>query len=181
MALRYAESDARTFAEALQQLGGVSADRVRLILDSDAATAQRTLDALSATIRREEGPTAPVVYYSGHADATALHMRGSHLPFAALRRLVQGSPASLRLLVVDACRSGGVSRVKGAAAVEEFAVNAPGEQVPEGFAVLTSSAAGERSQHDAGPIVAEAAPELDDAALYLPAGRRRAARAAHGI
>lgn len=146
VALRYAESDARTFAAALQQLGGVSADRVRLILDSDAATARRTLDDVRAAIAAAEGSTALVVYYSGHADATALHMAGSHLSFDTLRRLVQDNPASLRLLVVDACRSGGVSRVKGGGAVETFAVTAPGEAVPEGFAVLTSSAAGESSQ-----------------------------------
>ncbi len=146
--LLYAESDARAFATVMRRVGGVSSDRVRLILDADAVTTRRTLATLNAQLREanETEPTGLVVYYSGHADADALHLAGTALPFDELRNLVKGSPASLRLLIVDACRSGGVSRVKGGSAAAAFAVTAAPETVTEGFAVLTSSAAGEASQ-----------------------------------
>jgi hypothetical protein len=147
--LRYAESDALAFVDVMRQLGGVASDRTRLVLDADAETVQRTLRDLRGAIRDSAGggPTALLVYYSGHADATALHLGGTHLPFTALRALVSDSPASLQIMIVDACRSGNLSRVKGGAAAPAFNVVEPTEApTPEGFAVLTSSAAGEASQ-----------------------------------
>ncbi len=145
--LRYAERDARSFAGVLRRLGGVSPDRIRHIMDADADTARRALVGINADLREaEKGPSALVVYYSGHADADALHLGGTRLPFDELRQLVKGSPASLRLLIVDACRSGGISRVKRGKAAPSYAVSADAAPVTEGFAVLTSSAAGENSQ-----------------------------------
>ena len=79
-------------------------------------------------------------------EADALHLGGTRLDFDELRGLVEGSPANLRLLVVDACRSGGVSRVKGVKKAKAFNIDLKDNTAAEGVAIMTSSAAGESSQ-----------------------------------
>jgi hypothetical protein len=86
------------------------------------------------------------VYYSGHADARALHLGGDELELTLLQRLVQGSSASFRLLLVDACRSGALTRVKGARPAPPFEIHVDEQLSGEGVAFLTSSAADEDAQ-----------------------------------
>ena len=148
--LLYAERDAREFSEVLRRQGNVSSDRVRLLLDENADTVRRTLLGINAGLRvQNEGQrptTAILVFYSGHADAEALHLRGTHLPFDEIRDLVKSSPATIRLLVVDACRSGTATRVKGVRAAPEFKIDLENRVEAEGTAILTSSTADESSQ-----------------------------------
>jgi len=147
--LLFAEQDARTFSDVLRQHGGVSSRRTMLLLGDDAASVRRALQDVNATIRAQAGaghPTGLVVFYSGHADATALHLGGTELPLEELKTLVAGSPAGVRLLVLDACRSGAVTRVKGVNAAESFDITLRDNIATEGLAILTSSAAGESSQ-----------------------------------
>ena len=87
-----------------------------------------------------------IVYYSGHADAEALHLAGTHLPMTELRDLVSGSAASARVLVLDACRSGTITRVKGGTRAPAFDIDLALPVGAEGVAMLSSSAAGESSQ-----------------------------------
>ncbi|MFL5355064.1 caspase family protein [Archangium sp.] len=147
--LLFAESDARTFAEVLRQNGGVSSRRTVMLLGEDASSVRRSLQEVNASIRAQAGAghsTALVVFYSGHADATALHLGGTELPLEELKTLVEGSPAGVRLLVLDACRSGSVTRVKGVNAAESFHITLSDGIASEGLAIITSSAAGESSQ-----------------------------------
>ena len=150
--LRYAESDALRMYDVLLQLGDFSAQNVRLLRGEDAATARSALIALNERIRDsmpQPGDRAVlVVYYSGHADAQALHLGDSLLPLAELRQLARGSAASFRLVVLDACRSGSLTRVKGGRRVRAFEVNALSESgVPnDGTAFLTASSAREDAQ-----------------------------------
>ena len=52
----------------------------------------------------------------------------------------------MRLLVVDACRSGAVTRVKGVRKIPEFAIKLEDRVEAEGTAMISSSTAGESSQ-----------------------------------
>jgi hypothetical protein len=148
--LLYAERDAQDAADVLRMQGGVSSRRVRLLLDEDAETVRRSLIDVNTTIRSrlEEGvrSTALIVFYSGHADAASLHLRGTHLAFEEMRALVASSPASIRVLIVDACRSGALTRVKGVEPTEEFEIKLQDRIEAEGMAIIASSAAGESSQ-----------------------------------
>lgn len=148
--LLYAERDARAIADVLRTDGRVSSDRVRLLLDEPADTVRRTLREIHAAIAAQKQAsaqqTALVIYYSGHADADALHLRTSRLPIQELRDLLSGSPALLQLLVVDACRSGAVTRVKGVQPAPEFVIQLGGPHNAEGLAIISSSTAGEWSQ-----------------------------------
>lgn len=140
--LHYAEDDARAVVKVLRELGGVASDRIVMLAGEDAATVQRTLDALKA---RMGSAGALLVYYSGHSDATALHLGGTRLPLEALVQAVRAAPAKTRLLVLDACRSGGASRVKGVRASKSFELDFLQDAAVEGLAVITSSTAREAS------------------------------------
>ena len=47
-------------------------------------------------------------------DGQSLHLGRSRLELSELRDLTTASPAEARVLVVDSCRSGALTRVKGA-------------------------------------------------------------------
>jgi hypothetical protein len=144
--LRYAESDARRVAEVLRSVGGFYPENVQLLTSVTGDDLRRALIALNARLRQEEGPSLLFVFYSGHGDADSLHLAHTRLPLAELRALVTGSPAQARMLVIDACRSGAMTRVKGGRIRAPFDIIVENERAPEGLAILTSSAAGEDAQ-----------------------------------
>jgi hypothetical protein len=145
--LRYAERDAREISQVLQQLGGVSSRDSLLLLGEDASSIRGAIIELNERIRKEAaGKATLLVFYSGHADSEGLHLGESTLPFEELRSMVSGSSARMRLLVVDSCRSGGVTRAKGVTSAEDFEIALDLRPGTEGMAILTSSSAGESSQ-----------------------------------
>ncbi len=147
--LRFAENDARKVQAVLQQLGGFRPENTVLLQGGTVGEVQRVLISLNARIRSENSAARDamlVVYYSGHADARGLHLGREILDLDLLTRLVQGSAAAFRMLVVDACRSGTLTRVKGAQPIAPFPINERDELPGEGVAFLTSSAADEDAQ-----------------------------------
>jgi hypothetical protein len=147
--LLFAEKDAQEMAEGFRSYGGVSARHTTVLLDERADSVRRALIDLNAEIRSQQNQgkqSMLIVFYSGHADAESLHLDGTHLALDELRKVVEGSPATMRLLVVDACRSGSVTRVKGVKPAASFAIDLEDQSAAEGFAIITSSAAGESSQ-----------------------------------
>jgi hypothetical protein len=73
-------------------------------------------------------------------------MGGTRLDLVELRDVTAGSPAEARVLVVDSCRSGALTRVKGGKPVANFDIVLDSPAAAQGFAILTSSAAGEDAQ-----------------------------------
>jgi hypothetical protein len=147
--LLYAERDARELAEVFRQHGPVASERIQLLLGANSESVLRAMLETNTRIRaaaRDGRPSALVVFYSGHADAAALHLGGTEIAFDELKALVESSPASVRLLVVDSCRSGAVTRVKGVTPAESFELSLHDEVATSGLAILTSSSAGEQSQ-----------------------------------
>ncbi|MET0413706.1 MAG: caspase family protein [Polyangiaceae bacterium] len=147
--LSYAESDARKVLGVLQSLGDFPPENTVLMLGRGSTEVQRALIALNSRLRAETtGPGGALlfVYYSGHADARALHLGQEELDLMLLQRLVHGSSAGFRLLLVDACRSGALTRVKGARPAQPFEIRLDEQLTGEGVAMLTSSAADEDAQ-----------------------------------
>jgi hypothetical protein len=145
-ALSYAETDAARMAEVLEEVGGVRPENLVLLRGRDAATVRRSLIAVNDRVRAAGGQAVLVVYYSGHADASALHLGGTQLELGELEQLVRGSAAAFRLLVLDACRSGALTRVKGGTPIPPFEIHLDEKVAGEGAVFLTSSAASEDSQ-----------------------------------
>jgi hypothetical protein len=144
--LRYAESDAQRVATVLRTLGGFAPENVILLLGQSASDVDRVLGAIDARARSFDGESLLVVYYSGHADADALHLGGTRLPIGTLRDRVTGAAAATRVLVLDACRSGTITRVKGGTPAPAFDVTLAYPIGARGLALLSSSAAGESAQ-----------------------------------
>jgi hypothetical protein len=148
--LLYAERDARELSDVLRQHGKVRSDRVRVLLDEDAPTISRTLAEVRDAIRNSGAASARmaalVVYYSGHADAESMHLRDTQLQLEQLRELVLQAPAAVRVLIIDSCRSGTATRVKGLRAASDFTIDVATRLQSEGTAVLSSSTADETSQ-----------------------------------
>lgn len=147
--LLYAEADATAVADALKVNARVPGSRVQSLLGENAESVRRALIDLNAVIRARAAtgqPSALVVFYSGHADATSLHLGTTQLQLDELKDLVQGSAAGVRVLIVDACRSGALTRVKGVAPAPSFSIEFKDSVATEGTAIITSSASGESSQ-----------------------------------
>jgi hypothetical protein len=107
---------------------------------------RRTLIAVNDRVRAAGAQTVLIVYYSGHADAGALHLGATQLEMSELEQLVRGSAASFRLLILDACRSGALTRVKGGTPIPPFDIRLSERVAGEGAVFLTSSSASEDSQ-----------------------------------
>lgn len=143
--LRFAEHDARGVADVLAQLGGFHEEDVVLLRGADAAGVRRALTDVAR--RASASPEALVLfYYSGHADASALHLSGTRLPVRELLAAMEQTHAQVRVLVVDACRSGALTRTKGATPAEPFELDLDRNFQGEGVAILASSSGDEDAQ-----------------------------------
>jgi hypothetical protein len=147
--LLYARADARKVLDILTRLGGVRADDARLLLDG---TAQDLLSALADTERRAADAhahgerTALLVYYSGHAKDGALRLGDTRLPLESLKARIAASPVDVRIAILDSCRSGELTRTKGARRAPAFQIQAEGPRDAKGVVILTSSSSDEDSQ-----------------------------------
>lgn len=148
--LRYAESDASKVYTVLRDLGGFHPANMVLLKGENPAEFRSTLISINDRIRSLSAlpgtDTLLFVYYSGHADAQALRLGPERLLMNELSQLVRGSAAKFRLLVVDACRSGALTRVKGGRIVPPFALANQTSLSGEGLALLTASSANEDAQ-----------------------------------
>jgi hypothetical protein len=142
--LRYAENDAERIRDVLVGFGGFSSDRVALLRDPDTSEVRATLRDLTRTAQSTSEDTIVFFYYSGHADDQQLHLKGEPLTFKELHASLRGMSATIKLAVIDACKSGAVTR-KGGTRVDEFAVSVDSPKL-SGLVILTSSGADELSQ-----------------------------------
>jgi len=149
--LLYAERDAERVAEVLVRLAGVPEENLLLLRGAHPGRVQQVLRGIKARIQFARGMGSATeallfVYYSGHASVGALHLGPNRLPFKALRKAVAATGADVNVFVIDACRSGGLTRVKGAAPATPFEIKVEDKLESHGTAMITSSAAGEDAQ-----------------------------------
>jgi hypothetical protein len=147
--LRFAEDDARRVAEVLRDLGGYDADDIVTVLHPSPDELLAAIDEVGARVATDAaaGRQSKVFfYYSGHARASALNLGEHELELGALRERLTSLPATLTVVVLDACQSGAFSRVKGAEPVADFSFNSVAKLDAAGLAVLASSSATELSQ-----------------------------------
>lgn len=147
--LRYAQEDALRFSSVMRKHGGLKAENTVVMLGDSAIAIKRAIVEINARIRIENdhsrAPSTLIVYYSGHADADGLHPGEASLSYEELRALLRGSAANVRLLILDGCRSGGLTRVKGGTPTQRFQINAQSNDSAQGMVMISSSAAGEDS------------------------------------
>jgi hypothetical protein len=147
--LRFAEIDAVKVHDALKELGGFPLENLVLLRGESAAAARGALIAVNDRVRDSIAAGRQVllaVYYSGHADADALHLGQGRFPLRELEQLVRGSAATVRLLIVDACRSGALTQAKGGTRAPPFPIEIQPRLAGEGAVFLSSTAVNEEAQ-----------------------------------
>ncbi len=143
--LRYAETDAERVRDVLIELGDFSADRVTLMRDPETSEVRSELRKLAGTLRATADQTVVFVYYSGHADGTHLHLRGAPMTYQDLESELRNLPASVRVGVLDSCKSGSIAN-KGGKTIAAFKLRTKDEAQIRGLVLLASSGADELSQ-----------------------------------
>lgn len=145
--LQHAQTDAQRFRDVFVELGGVSSEDAVLLLEPSADEVRQRLSELTARAAALVAAGKEVmllVYVSSHAQAGTLHLGSSELPLSQLRSRVEAVPASVRLLVVDACTSGAATRFKGGTWAPP--AQTVSLQPTHGTVVITSSGPAEPSQ-----------------------------------
>jgi hypothetical protein len=147
--LRYAEDDARRVGATLAEIGGYAAGAIDVLVRPTPDALRQRLDQLTRRVTADAaaGKQARVLfYYSGHARSTAIDLGPAALPLEELRQRLLAVPATLKVVVLDACQSGAFSRVKGATPAADFSFNSRQHLDASGVAVLASSSGSELSQ-----------------------------------
>jgi hypothetical protein len=147
--LRYSEDDARRVGSLLTELGGYKPDQVDVVVHPTPDVLRDRLAKLGERVTADlaAGRQSRVFfYYSGHARAAAIDLGIEELPLAELRQRLFQVPATLTVVVLDACQSGAFSRVKGAQPAADFSYNSRQHLDATGIAVLASSSGSELSQ-----------------------------------
>jgi len=145
--LRYAASDARSFASVLIELGGVGESDLVLLMDPGIAAfrgAARRVQDFAASANASGQRCEFVLYYSGHSDDVGLLLGKERLPYTELRSTIDKVPAAVRVAILDSCSSGSLTRSKGGAARPAFLFDASSDM--KGHAYITSSSAEEAAQ-----------------------------------
>lgn len=147
--LRYAESDAGKMARVLVELGDVSAEDVMLLQGQGVNQVERAItearDRVAFFKKSPDVRTVVFFYFSGHSDGEAIELGHEKLAYARLKALLSGTGGDVRLVVVDACRSGAGLREKGGKPTDGFTIRLADTLQTTGEAFITSSAADEAS------------------------------------
>jgi hypothetical protein len=147
MKLKYATSDARSFATVLKELGGVKDGDMLLLIDPRLSEFQDGLRRVQAMMEseREGGERRELlIYYSGHSDDEGLILGTESFPYDELRKQIVDVPSDVRVAVLDSCASGALTRTKGGTWRPAFLFDASTDM--KGHAFLTSSSAEESAQ-----------------------------------
>ncbi|HEY9594375.1 MAG TPA: caspase family protein, partial [Spirochaetia bacterium] len=145
--LRYAESDARSFATVLQDLGGVRQQDLILVTNP---SLQRFRDALQRARQMVGSPREMderrelVFYYSGHSDDDGIILGKERVRWGDIRADLASINADIKVAIVDSCSSGSLTRAKGGVTRPAFLFDASSDMT--GHAYLTSASAEEAAQ-----------------------------------
>lgn len=147
--LAYALEDAKKIHDILLRLGGVRAEDAALVLDGtadDVSAALADVEGRSAAARGRGERTSLFFYYSGHAKDGQLRLGKTKLGLDALKSRIAQAPIDVKIAVLDACRSGALTRTKGVRHAPAFEVESDANRAAKGLVILTSSSADEDSQ-----------------------------------
>jgi hypothetical protein len=142
--LRYAESDAGKMARVLTELGDVAPEHLVLLQGRPVKDLEAALKALSQQVQAAraapENRTVLLFFFSGHSDGEAIELGQELLPYSRLKSLLSGAGTDVRVVIIDACRSGAGFRQKGGKAADPFAIKLTDTLSATGDAFITSSA-----------------------------------------
>lgn len=144
--LRYAETDAGKFARVLLELGDVTPEHLHLLQGKTVKDLEEALargrGEIDAAKRLPENRAVVIFYFSGHSDGEGLELSKEVLFYSRLKSILAGV-GDVRLVVVDACKSGAGFREKGGRPAEPFVIKLTDTLQSTGDAYISSSAQSE--------------------------------------
>lgn len=146
--LRYVENDLERMRDVLTQLGGFAPDDVVVSYREDTArVTKRFAEARAALASTTPGESALFLFYfSGHAQDGSLRLGEGTLPLVRIKELVEQTGAGLRVALLDACRTGGITRLKGATKQEPVVLDVDDERAQNGQVLIAASSEDEDAQ-----------------------------------
>lgn len=149
--LRFAERDAERMVAVFSNLGNTASERVYTLLAPTAVQVERAFSEAReqvAKLTQSGRPATLVFYYAGHGDQESLHLGATKLTLTRLFAFIDSVPATLRLAIIDSCRTSGNIRRRGVQVAPAFDIHA-GRKTPRGTVVITSASPGEPAQESA--------------------------------
>ncbi|MEM6531138.1 MAG: caspase family protein [Myxococcota bacterium] len=140
--LRYTSNDLERMREVLETLGGFDTVIVSYGEDAD-QVAQRFYEARESLSGRDD---IFVFYYSGHAKDGELRLGETRLALTEVNDLIADSGAALRIGLLDSCRSGGITRLKGVQKGAPVAIRVDEAVTQNGTVLITASSDNEDAQ-----------------------------------
>lgn len=145
--LKYAVKDADTIRGVFRSMGGLSSSGHVYLADPAADAVREAIAAVGGKAAQARAGGARVeffFFYSGHADENGLLLSGEAIPYREVRSAVEGVDANVRVVILDACSSGAITRSKGGRRKPPFMVDESHHVT--GHAFLTASAPDEAAQ-----------------------------------
>jgi hypothetical protein len=149
LTLKFASRDAREMAGLFSRSGLYGSDRVILLENAGLSAvkkAMNSVDSMMQSWKRVGFETHFLVYFSGHGDSDALHIRGEKLLREELIRWLGDSRSDLKIAILDACESGNFLRSKGGHFIQDIPVRIESNLNTHGTIVLSSTSRGELAQ-----------------------------------
>lgn len=148
--LRYTGHDVERMREVLAMVGGFARDDIVVSHAVDASHVRdrftKLRERVAAHTARSRQPTLFLFYYSGHAKDGELRLGASRLALTEIKRMVEQTGASVRIALLDACRSGSITRMKGAVKGEPISLAVDDSTVQQGQVLITASSEDEDAQ-----------------------------------
>ncbi|MDJ0766073.1 MAG: caspase family protein [Myxococcota bacterium] len=147
--LRFAQNDAMAMKSVLTDIGKYASSNVEVLVDPEIAELAKVLGEFEAILTERASRDEPSVflfYYSGHARSGGLNLGHDEVSLLQLRQRIEKLPATVTLIILDACQSGAISNVKGVAPSADFSFNSVEQLNTEGTVVMASSTSSELSQ-----------------------------------
>lgn len=144
--LRYTGNDVGRMRDVLRMSGGFAESDIVVVQGEDANRLRERFRAMRDRLKNETRETLFLFYYSGHAKDGELRLGDTRLPLAEVKRLLESSGASLRIALLDACRVGSITRLKGATVSAPVDIAVDDSTMQSGQVLITASSDDEDAQ-----------------------------------
>ncbi len=142
--LKYADADASRVRDVMVQMGGVKPENATVLAEPTLTQLDAALDKLKTDAKKHPPEDVTIIFYfSGHGDREAIHLGENRVLVSELSARLNQVPATLRIVVTDACRS---SREKGMTAEPAFPISLGLLPSARGSVWLNAASDGEAAQ-----------------------------------
>ena len=131
----------------LELVGGFLPEDIITSHGENADQVLQHIDALQHHMTSDPEEALFIFYYTGHAESGELRLGETRLPLVQLKRRVEDFPTPIKIALLDSCRSGGITTLKGAPRRgTDGGVGSEGSFTPQGMILITASSAREDAQ-----------------------------------